>query len=261
MNRKIGVLDSGVGGLSVMVGLQELLPNEDIIYFGDSKNCPYGNKGADEIFHLTMEILRFMEQNDVKLVAIACNTISTLIERFRSEFSFPIIDIISPTVEYIEKIKVDNLAIFGTEFTVKSNVYQRLLKDRNNEIRIIPEYSKTLATLVDCGDFKSDLVKDTIKTHMDNIICAGSTNNIVMACTHFPIVQDIFLEVAPELNYIDPGYEQAKAVKDYLHNNGLLNKKEKGTLNIYTSGEIDRYEKVVEKLNLQNIGGIYKKQL
>lgn len=257
MNRKIGVLDSGVGGLSVMVGLQKVLPNEDIIYFGDSKNCPYGNKSADEILHLTMEILNFMEQNDVKLVAIACNTISTLIDKYKDKYNFPIIDIISPTVEYIEKIKIDNLAILGTEFTVNSNVYQRLLHDRNYEITIVPEGSKTLAALVDSGDFSSDLIKSTIKMHMDNI-SMGNTNNVVMACTHFPIVQDLFLEIAPELYYIDPGHEQAKAVYEYLNKNNLLNKKEKGTLNIYTSGEIDRYEKVVKKLNLQNLDGIYK---
>lgn len=261
MNRKIGVLDSGVGGLSVMVELQKLLPNEDFIYFGDSKNCPYGNKGADEILHLTMEMLKFMEQNDVKLVAIACNTISTLIEKYKNEFNFPIIDIISPTVEYIKKIRIDNLAILGTEFTIKSNVYQNLLKQRINEIRIAQEGSKTLAALVDSGDFISDVIKSTIKTHLDQIISLGDTNNIVMACTHFPIVQDLFLEIAPEFNYIDPGHEQAKFIKEYLYNNGLLNNKEKGTLNIYTSGELDRYERVVKKLTLHNLGRIYKKEL
>ena len=101
MGKKIGVLDSGIGGLTTVKSLQDLLPGEDIIYFGDNKNVPYGNKSKDEILALTLKMIDFFKENDVKIVAIACNTISTLIDSYKDRYDFPIVDIISPTADYV----------------------------------------------------------------------------------------------------------------------------------------------------------------
>lgn len=261
MDRKIGVLDTGVGGLSVMTGIQKLLPNENILYFGDSKNCPYGNRPKEEILALTIDMLKFMEKSNVKLVAIACNTISTLINDYKNKFSFPIVDIINPTVDHILKMKIDSVGILGTEFTIKSKVYENLLVEKNKSIEIITEGSKTLASLVDKGDFDSNIVKDTIKYHIKNMQNKGDLYNIVLACTHFPIVENLFLEIAPELNYINPGFQQAKAIKEYLQSNNLLNEETSGSLEVYTSGETEIYKVIIERLGLKNLIGINKLEL
>ncbi|MCK9216842.1 MAG: glutamate racemase [Firmicutes bacterium] len=253
MERQIGVLDTGVGGLSVVSSLQKLLHNENILYFGDSKNNPYGNKDEEEILNLTMRILEFMEKSDLKLIVIACNTISTVIKNYKEKFKFPIIDIITPTVKYIKELKINDIALLGTEFTIKSGIYQKLLKKDNKDIRIISNSSRTLAAMIDSGDFSSKKVKDTIEVYLESTLSEENIHNIALVCTHYPIVQDLFFEIAPDMNYIDPGYQQALAVKEYLTKNNLLNKKGSGSLNIFTSGEKKIYIKVKEKLGLTNL--------
>lgn len=258
MYRKIGVIDTGIGGLSVMNGLQKLLPNEDIIYFGDSKNCPYGNRSKEDILNLTLDLLYFMKDKDVKLVAIACNTISTIINLYDYKFEFPIIDIIIPTVEHISKMDTRHIAIFGTEFTIKSKTYEDLLIKKDANIKIISESSKDLAWLIDSGDFDSQRLKDIIKAHTDNISKGGNVYNLVLACTHYPIVEDQFFDLAPKFNYINPGFQQSRAIREYLYNNNLLNDKSEGSLQIFTSGEKQIYEKVVRRLDIKNVEGIYE---
>lgn len=253
MQRKIGVIDSGIGGLTVVKELQKLLPNEELIYFGDNKNVPYGNKSEEEIRYLTGNILEFMEKREVKVVALACNTISTVFNEV-NQFSFPIIDIVTPTTHDLKNMDVDNLGIIGTEATIKSNMYQDLLK--NGKYKITTEPSKDLASIIDRGMFDSQEIRETIKSHMDNINKIGDIYNLVLACTHYPIVDDIFKEFYPQINYINPGFKQAEAIKEYLSKNNLLNPQGNGHIEIITSGDIEIYEKVVEKLGIRNISQI-----
>lgn len=256
MNRRIGVLDSGIGGLTVVKELQKQLPGEDIVYFGDNKNCPYGNRSEEDILALTMNMLEFMRQNDVKAVAIACNTISTLIDSYKDKFDFSIIDIIKPTVDHIVNMNTYSVAIIGTEFTIKTGAYEKLLLEKNPNISVINEGSKLLAGLVDAGKFDSSETRKVIKTHIDNLMGKGDAHNLVLACTHFPIVEDVFLDISPQLNIINPAFQQSKAIREYLHKNNLLNNKEEGELTIYTSGDTKVYLNVIERLNLKNIKSI-----
>ncbi|WFA08367.1 glutamate racemase [Tissierella sp. Yu-01] len=256
MNRHIGVLDSGIGGLTVVKELQRQLPGEDIVYFGDNRNCPYGNRSEEEILSLTMDMLEFMKSEGVKIVAIACNTISTLIDSYKDKYDFPIIDIIRPTVDHIINMNTYNIAIIATEFTIKTGAYEKQLLKKNSDINIINEGSKLLAGLVDAGKFDDSQTKEVIETHINNMSAKGDLYNLVLGCTHFPIVEDVFLSLAPELNIINPAFQQAKAIRQYLHKENLLNDKEQGSLDIYTSGDTEVYSKVIERLNLKNIKGI-----
>ncbi|WP_422486018.1 glutamate racemase [Gudongella sp. DL1XJH-153] len=250
MEKPIGVLDSGVGGLTVVKSIQKILPHEDIIYFGDSKNVPYGNRDEEEIYRLTMAMLKYFEKRDVKMVAIACNTISTMADRFRDKFDFPIVDIISPTVDHIENMGINKMVILGTDFTIRTKAYERLLRERRKDYEISSEKSPRLAELVDKGDYRSREIYDTISGHLQSISQMGNFYNIVLACTHYPIVEDVFLELDPTLNYINPGFQQAKAMRMVLHAQGTLKKEGKGTLQILTSGFPEIYKAVVEKLEM-----------
>lgn len=256
MDKKVGVIDSGIGGLTVVKSLQQLIPGEDIIYFGDNINVPYGNRSKEEIFSLTMDLLRFMETKNVKIVAIACNTMSALIDEYKDKFDFPIIDIIHPTVDQIIKMNTYNLSLIGTEFTVKSEIYQNLLKERNPDISLTVEGSRDLATLIDKGDFDSTEIKKVVSNHIKNLLKDGDIYNLVLACTHFPIVANIFSEIAPEIRLIDPGFEQAKAIRTYLNEKNLEKDGDKGKLEINTSGDTAIYEAVIKRLKLINITSI-----
>ncbi len=261
MDRGIGVIDSGIGGLTVVKSLQQLIPSEDIIYFGDNINVPYGNRNKDEIFNLTMEVLRFMEKKNVKIVALACNTMSTLIDDYKDKFKFPIIDIIHPTVDHIIKMNTYSLSIIATEFTINSEIYQKLLKERNPDISISVEGSRELAALIDKGNFDSDEIKRVITAHLDNLFSKGDIYNLVLACTHFPIVGDIFAEIAPEIKLIDPGFEQAKAIRTYLYENHLERSGDNGKLEINTSGNIEIYKSIIKRLKLKNVSSIKTTQI
>lgn len=258
MEGKIGILDSGIGGLSTIKSLQMLLPGEDIIYFGDNKNMPYGNRSADEILDLSMDILRFMDKQDVKIVGIACNTISSLYERYKDKFSFPIIDIINPTVDYIIEKNTYNISIMATEFTINSGFYLKRILNKNPDISIVTEGCKTLAALIDAGEFDSLELKNTISNHLNNLMNKGDLYNLVLGCTHYPIVDNVFKDLAPHLNLINPSFQQAKTIRKHLDGAGLLNKKDTGSLVIYTSGETCIYDKAINRLNLKNIIGITK---
>lgn len=253
MDRRIGVIDSGIGGLTVVKSIQQLIPGEDIIYFGDNINVPYGNRTKDEILNLTMNLLSFMEENNVKIVAVACNTMSTLIQEYKDKFAFPIIDIIHPTVEHIIKMDTYGLSIIGTEFTINSEIYQNLLKEKNPDISISVEGSKELATLIDKGDIDTPQIREVITTHINSLLSKGDLYNLVLACTHFPIVGNLFKEIAPELKLIDPGFEQAKAIRKHLNESHLEKIGDKGSLEIQTSGDTYLYESVTKILKLKNI--------
>ncbi len=256
MNRCIGVLDSGIGGLTVVKELQKQLPGENILYFGDNKNCPYGNRSGEDILALTMNMLEFMKQNDVKTVAIACNTISTLIDYYKDKFDFPIIDITKPTIDHIINMNIYDVAILGTEFTIKTGKYEKLLHEKNSDIRVINEGSQLLAGLIDSGKFDSPETREVVKSHIDNLMKKGNADNLVLACTHFPIIEDVFLDISPQLNIINPAFQQAKAISEYLSSNNLLNDKKEGELDIYTSGDTKIYSNVIERLNLKNVNSI-----
>lgn len=258
VKNKIGILDSGIGGLSTVKSIQMLLPGEDIIYFGDNKNMPFGNRSADEILSLSMNILKFMNKQDVKMVGIACNTISSLYERYKDEFSFPIIDIINPTVDYIIEKETYNISIIATEFTINSGFYRKRILAKNRDISIITEGCKTLAGLIDAGEFDSPNLKKTIEGHLNNLMAKGDVYNLILACTHYPIVENVFKDIAPHINLINPSFQQAKAIRKYLDEHGQLSDNDVGSVDVYTSGEVQVYDKVIERFNLKNIIGIHK---
>ncbi len=246
----IGVIDSGIGGLTVVRQLQRLLPGEDIVYFGDSANCPYGNRTEDEIYELTMRMLRFLERRGVKCAAIACNTISTLVDRLRPQCPFSLVDIIDSSANYIVEQKLPRVGLLATEFTVSSGVYERAIHARLPECVVASQGSPSLAALIDRGDFNQSAINEEITAQVDVILSREPVDDLLLACTHFPIVADNFHACFPELRLIDPAEQQASAVKNLLVYRTLTNPQTRGTLTIFTSGEPELYEAVSARLGL-----------
>jgi len=251
---KIGIIDSGLGGFTVVRELRKILPNESIIYFGDNLNCPYGNRSKEEILHLTYRMLDFLNNKHVKLVGIACNTVSTLIKEYRDRYDFPILDIITPTVDYVSEHKIDNIGILGTAFTIKTGTYQRVLLQRNSNIKITPESSPNLAALIDSGDFDSAAIKDAVRLHLSNLTKEDEVSNLILACTHYPIVEDIFRSFAPDLKIIDPAVHLAQKIKETLKDTNMLNddKNPDASIEIFTTGKTDNYKNLISKFNMQD---------
>ena len=244
-------MDSGLGGLTVIKELEQILPHENLIYFGDNANCPYGNRPKEEILKLSIATLDFLQDQGVKIVAIACNTISTLIDEFRQQYDFPIVSIIEEACEYAANKKLDRLGVFATEFTINNGLYSTLLGRLSPETKVHGVSSRTLAALVDDGRFYDPATDAEILSMLNNLLKDHpETKNIVLGCTHYPIVQDMFEKAAPDLSFINPAVVQAEAVRRLLTEQGLLNSASQPTLHINTSGNTKLYEKALKKLGI-----------
>lgn len=249
-SRPIGVFDTGIGGLTVVKELQKVLPGEDIVYFGDSANCPYGNKSAEEIVFLTKKILRHLEKCSVKAIAIACNGISTQAEKLRREVSVPIIDIISAASERVVGLGLHQIGLIAAEITVKTGRYDELIRSLDPSLEVVSKGSPLLAGLVDRGDFDQTAIDDEIRLQIDNILTRAPVSHIMLACTHYPIVEDRFAACYPNITWFNPGIAQADAVKALLAENNLQNPKKRGTFTLTTSGDPAVYADIAKRLEL-----------
>lgn len=246
----IGVMDSGIGGLTVVRELQRILPGEDIIYFGDSANCPYGNKTSEQITQLSKAMLGFLGENGVKVTAIACNTISTLVESLTPHFNYKIIGIVSPAADYIAHAGIKSVGLIATEFTVSTKNYDKLIHQHDKSIEVVAKGSPLLAALVDRGDFNEQDINAEITTQIDHILARKPVEHVILGCTHYPIVEDNFKHCYPNITFINPALEQANAVRDYLTAQNALSEKPRGSFTICTSGDPQVYVDVAKRLGL-----------
>ncbi len=249
-NRAIGVIDSGVGGLTVVKELQKLLPQENIIYFGDNANVPYGNRSEEEIAKLTRAMIDYLIEKDVKLVAVACNTISTIIEKYFTDYEIPIVSIIAPAADYVVDNKLDEVGVIATKFTVQTGAYDNLIHKKDNSVEVISEGSAELATLVDSANFTDDQVRQLVSLHMKNILSKKDLKDIILGCTHYPIVVDKFQEFGPGINFINPAYEQVLYIDKLLDEIDGKSNDVNSSFKVFTSGKKDAYLKMVDLLSL-----------
>lgn len=249
-HRPIGVLDSGVGASTVALEIQKQLPGEDIIYCGDNDNCPYGNRTGEDIVGLTLKMLDFLKEKDVKAVAVACNTISTLIEHYGDKYDFPIISIIKPVSAVVAAGGYENVGVIATEFTIKNGTYAKEIQKINPNVAVHGAGSPTLAGLVDGGNFDGEQVETEVRRCTD-ILAEKNVTDIILGCTHYPLVADVFARSAPGVGLIDPAGEQVLQIKAALEAKGELSQKTEGTLEIYTSGDPSIYRTLAERIGLK----------
>ena len=248
----IGVYDSGVGGLTVLKQLRECLPGEDIIYFGDSINCPFGNRSEQELAAITQRIFAFFRERGVKLTVSACNTTSALFQlkiELKNE-EFPILGIIEPIARKIAQMGLDEIGVIATEFTISSGIYEKLVRAASPGIKVWGQGSRNLASLVDACRFDTGEIADEVQSCIDALTQHRPLENILLACTHYPIVREEFCRAAPGVVFLDPAAEQAKAARVLLEEKNLQNTQASGKLKIYTSGEPALFEKVADKIGL-----------
>lgn len=176
---RVGVFDSGVGGLTVLKKLIEKYPKNDYIYFGDTKNVPYGEKNKNELFDLSSKIVEFFIENNIDLIVIACGTISSnCYTELKNKYSIPIIDIISPTIKYVTMNNYDNIGVIATTRTIDSHIFRDLLKD----ITVYEEACSEFVNLIE-----NDLYDEIdIDKHLSKI----DSDTIILGCTHYPLIKD-----------------------------------------------------------------------
>lgn len=244
--KNIGIFDSGVGGITVLKEIMRLLPGENVLYYGDSINAPYGNKSPQDIQKLCLNILKFLVENNSKIIVIACNTATAVaLEILRENCNIPVVGIISSGARAIVEIEeAKSIAIMATEVTVKSEVYLREIKKLKEEIDIFQLSCPLLVPEIEKNWKKSFKGEEILQEYISKI--PKETDTLVLGCTHFPIIKSSIKKYYRG-RIIDPAKEIAWELKNILTENDLLNGSgKKGNIKFYISGNKENFKKVAK---------------
>ena len=221
--RPIGVFDSGIGGLTVVKALRELLPNEDIFYLGDTARVPYGGKSATTVERYSLEMADMLLEENVKLVVIACNSASAVaLGRLEQTLSVPVIGVIKPGAQAaVAATRSQHVGVIGTRATIKSGAYERELRALNPDINVTARACPLLVPLIEEGWLDDGLTDHVIARYLGPLTQEG-VDTLVLGCTHYPLLADaIGRFLAGKAKLVDSAHTCAKAVEQLLDRHSL----------------------------------------
>ena len=224
----IGVFDSGVGGLTVAREIMQQIPNERIVYFGDTARVPYGSKSKETIIKYSKQIIRFLQNEGVKAIVIACNTASAFaLEEMRREFDIPIIGVINSGARAASyTTKNGKVGIIGTEGTINSGMYNEVLKGINPKLEVVTKACPLFVPLVEEGFVDDPITTEVVKRYLEELK-DKDIDTLILGCTHYPLLRETIAKVmGPGVQLVNPAYETALELKNLLLNKNLANKKE-----------------------------------
>lgn len=249
-NGAIGIFDSGFGGLTVLSEIAKLLPKEDIIYFGDVARSPYGSKSKETIIKYALEISKFLFEQGVKLINIACNTASACsLDVLQERYSIPIIGVIQPGAEEAVKItKNCKIGVIGTEGTINNNVYNRVIKSLNKKIQVISQPCPLFVSLVEEGWVDTEVTHLIAKEYLSSLK-ENQIDVLILGCTHYPLLKDVIQRVMGEnVSLIDSAVTVANKIKSILEEQNILSSKDSnGVIKFYVSDEPTKFVRIGER--------------
>lgn len=214
----IGVFDSGVGGLTVAREIIRQLPNERIVYFGDTARVPYGSKSKDTVKRYSKQIVRFLLTQNVKAIVVACNTASAFaLEELSSELDIPIIGVIKPGAKAaVENTKTKRIGVIGTEGTIRSAIYSEVIHEYDKETIVLGKPCPLFVPLVEEG-WLHDTVTDEVAYRYLNEFKDRDIDTLIMGCTHYPLIRSTIMKTMGENVFlVNPAYETANSLKRLL---------------------------------------------
>lgn len=224
-NRPIAFFDSGVGGLTVFAKVKKLLPNENYLYFGDTKNMPYGEKSEKQLIEFADRIFKFFEKQNAKAVVMACNTTSAITyEKLKDNYNFkiyPIIQTVCSTLAVLDGVK--SLGVIATPATINSHAYSKGIAKYNKDMKVYELAAPNWVRIVEEHRIHKPQSIEQIKEILE-VMKENSPDKIVLACTHYPYLLDVLKKFLPEDKYIDPAIFFAQSIKNDLEKNNLLGK-------------------------------------
>lgn len=235
--KPIGVFDSGVGGLTVVKELVQQLPGEDIVYFGDTARVPYGIKSKETIIRFSIENILFLLNYDVKLICVACNTVSSLaLPSIRNHFKVPIIGVISPGVrEAVYATQNKRIGVIGTHGTIKSRAYELEIHQLDPEIKVTTAACPLFVPFVEEGLLDGDVVEKVARQYLQPLKEAR-IDTIILGCTHYPLLRHVIQKVmGDEVRVINSAKQVAMEVKKILSAEGQLSGSKSGKQRFFVS--------------------------
>lgn len=213
-----------MGGLTVYKKLKEILPKEDYIYFGDLKNCPYGQKTKQQLIDITFDIFNYFKYEEVKAVVMACNTTSANVyEEYKDKYDYTLYPIIQSSARVISQMPIKRLGVFATSATIASGVYKQEITKYNNDIDVFEMSCPGWVQIVEGNKQNDELSQNLIKENLDKML-ENNPDKIILGCTHYPFLLDVLSKFAPREMFIDPAEYFANFIKEDLQKRDLLNK-------------------------------------
>jgi glutamate racemase len=219
----IGVFDSGIGGLTVVREMIGQLPNESIIYFGDTARVPYGPKSPDTVLRYSREITSYLVGEGVKALVVACNTATAhALPALREEFDIPIVGVIEPGARAaVASTKTNRIGVIGTAGTIKSRAYEKEIKKLLPNANVTAQACALFAPLVEEGWLDSEVTRAVARNYLAPIVSA-EVDTLVLGCTHYPLMKTVIGNVVGrEVRLIDSAHETAREAGQVLRENGL----------------------------------------
>lgn len=219
-NRPIGVFDSGCGGLTTVRRMHEIMPQENIIFFGDTGRVPYGTRSAETIIRYTRQDVAFLRSFDIKAIVAACNTVSAVaLETVAAETDIPMTGAVWPACrKALATSKSGRIGVIGTPTTVRSGVYERFLRRADPALRVFTQACPLFVPLVENGRVqRGDIVIETVAAEYLSGLKARGVDTLILGCTHYPLLREVIAAyMGPGVQLIDSGAEAAEQVRQML---------------------------------------------
>ena len=263
-SRPIGVFDSGIGGLTVVKALQELLPSENIFYLGDTARVPYGNKSAETVERYSLELAAMLMRENAKTIVVACNTVSSVaIPKLRTNVSVPVIGVIEPGAQAAIAITRNrHIGVIGTRATIRSGAYENALRALNVHVRVSSRACPLLVPLIEEGLLNDSLTDQAIALYLDPMIADG-IDTMVLGCMHYPLLTGaIGRALGDEIKVVDSARNCAAAVKDLLDRQSLAApKNNRGRLEVALTDAADNFLSVAKEALQLEIGDVQLREV
>lgn len=248
-NKYIAVFDSGLGGLTAVKELMRVLPNENIIYFGDTGRVPYGSRSDSTIIKYVRSDVNFLKTFDVKLIIVACGTASTVaLPHIKNEIDIPMIGVLSPTVQAaVKATKNKRIGVLGTSGTIGSGKYEEEIKKIDPDIFVYNKACPMFVPLVENGFIDDEVAYLVCKKYLDEVLSEG-VDTIILGCTHYPLLEKSISKIAgPDVTLINSGAVTADYTQKYLENNSMLSTQSSDAqYRYYVSDSIDNFAGVAD---------------
>ncbi|MDD6812733.1 MAG: glutamate racemase [Lachnospiraceae bacterium] len=253
-NAPIGVFDSGVGGLTVAREIMRQLPNERIVYFGDTARVPYGSKSRETVTRFSRQIVRFLQTQNVKAIVVACNTASAYaLDDLEKEVDIPIIGVVKPGAKAaLEATRNGRIGVIATEATIGSGIYKRYIEKCDSNVNVIGKACPLFVPLAEEGLWEDPVTDEIARRYLTELIDID-IDTLILGCTHYPLLRSTVAKImGDKVTLVNPAYETARELKELLEKEGLESQKrpELGTelYRFFVSDAADKFQKFANSI-------------
>ncbi len=256
--RYIGVFDSGIGGLTVVKSIVETMPDENILYFGDTAHVPYGTRSREQITEYVLNDVRFLSRFDLKAIVIACNTADAIAkDKVKELYPMPVFGVVDPASrKAADSTKNGKIGVIATNATVNSRAYNKEIAKYNADAEVLSVACPLLVPLVENGRFrKDDIVINTVLHEYLAPLREAGVDTLVLGCTHYPLLYDVISSMMPDVNIISSSVAAAEALRNGLEELGIFGEGACGERKYYVSDNAEYFEKTALVFMGDNLGG------